>query len=381
MSDLGTRVVWAIASDRKRFASAVQSASFYRSLWVKFKIIDGCNVRCVMCNHWRRDEYRRVFLTRERLLALVDELVVLRTRHVNWSGGEPTIRKDLPDIIESLSNAGIGSSIITNGTLITPEYAERLLKARVQAVMYSLESAVPDIHDQVVGIKGAFQKLVQGARRLTSGSSRKPTLAANTVLTSINTGPELLDLVSLAHELGISHINLSCVYIDHLNFQDQKNLPPSAEQVARFQGEYLPRMQQLGRELGVAIITNGGEEQPSKAATNNDLISLTHVMGHYQHPDRSCYLPFYHCTIDYDGSVVGCCHMRSGAGVMGNIKEATLADILNSPAATELRTRLTTANMPEACGTCAMQIRENQMIDEILRSTSAARMSGSKALA
>jgi radical SAM protein with 4Fe4S-binding SPASM domain len=320
-----------------------------------------------MCNHWRRDEYRRVFLTRERLLSLVDELAALNTRHVNWSGGEPTIRKDLPDIIESLSEVRIGSSIITNGTLITREYAERLLKARVQAVMYSLESAVPDIHDQVVGVKGSFQKLVQGARHLMSGSIHRPMLAANTVLTSVNTGPELLDLVYLAHELGISHINLSCVYTDHLNFREQQTLPPSAEQIAKFQSEYLPRMKLLGRELRVVIITNGSDEESRTIGASNGLISPTHIMGYYQHPDRSCYLPFYHCTIDYDGSVVGCCHMRSGAGVMGNIKDASLADILDSPAARELRSRITTANMPKACGTCAMQIRENQMIDRILK--------------
>lgn len=365
------KIIAAIGWDRVRFASAVRNAELYRLIWVKIKIIDGCNIRCVMCNHWRRDGYRRVFLTYDRLMELADELAAMGTRHVNWSGGEPTIRKDLPEVIGRLTALQIQSSIITNGTLMTQDYASRLLKARTAGIGFSLESSEPKIHDKVVGIEGAFEKLIQGARYLMAGEHYKPFLMANTVLTSINTGPGLVGLVPLAAELGILKINLSCIYSDHLSETEQADLTPSDEQVMQFQSEYLPRMRQLGDELGVEVVTNGAEEPQNHG---NDFVPIEnlshnqHIMGYYQHSDRSCYLPFYHCTIDFNGNVTACCHMRDGSGLLGNINEMPLRDILGERAAKRLRTRLTTADMPEPCGTCAMQITENQAIDEVLGS-------------
>jgi radical SAM protein with 4Fe4S-binding SPASM domain len=90
-------------------------------------------------------------------------------------------------------------------------------------------------------------------------------------------------------------------------------------------------------------------------------------MGYYQHPDRACYLPFYHCTIDHNGNVVACCHMREGDGLVGNLLDGPLTDLLASPAATDMRRKLTSAVKPDPCLDCAMQIIENQAIDRLLK--------------
>jgi hypothetical protein len=58
--------------------------------------------------------------------------------------------------------------------------------------------------------------------------------------------------------------------------------------------------------------------------------------------------------------------MREGPGMIGNIRNTPLHEVLDSEAARSLRRRLTTADMPSACGHCAMQIAENQQIDRIL---------------
>ena len=50
-------VVDEIAADAPGFASAVPDTGVWRLFEVKFKVIDGCNARCVMCNHWWRTEY------------------------------------------------------------------------------------------------------------------------------------------------------------------------------------------------------------------------------------------------------------------------------------------------------------------------------------
>jgi radical SAM protein with 4Fe4S-binding SPASM domain len=352
-----------IARDRDGFSAAVHNARLYRLHSVKFKIIDGCNARCVMCNHWRRQGYRNSELTKERLLHLVDELAALGARCVGFSGGEPTLRKDLPEIIARLRSFGIDSNLTSNGTLLTEAYAEQLLDAGIRQVTVSLESPDPQTHDRMVGVTGAWERAVAGLTRLRSRSASKPRLQVRTVLTQINTQPGMEEMVPLLGRLGVNKVTFAPLYGEHLTPEERERLTPSPEQSERFRDYYLPRMREMGRKLRVKVNTDGdvvpaggGEEREPRE----------HIAGYFQHRCGICYLPFYHCTIDYKGNVLACCHMREGPGLIGNIRDGSLAGILASTAATRLRRRLADGDFPEACAGCAMQVAENRVIDEIL---------------
>ncbi|NJP07448.1 MAG: radical SAM protein, partial [Chloroflexaceae bacterium] len=86
-----------ITADPQPFAQAVQQCRPFRPLSVKIKVIFGCNLRCVMCNHWRFQ--RGGALPMARLHQLVEELAALGCRKVHFSGGEPLLRRELPELI------------------------------------------------------------------------------------------------------------------------------------------------------------------------------------------------------------------------------------------------------------------------------------------
>lgn len=72
-----------------------------------------------------------------------------------------------------------------------------------------------------------------------------------------------------------------------------------------------------------------------------------------------CPEPSYFINITYDGSVMPCCHIRSDIPmhkdyILGNVKNNTLIEILNSPRAVEFRQRLTVerGDYPTPCKTC-----------------------------
>jgi MoaA/NifB/PqqE/SkfB family radical SAM enzyme len=340
----------AISRDKEGFACAVRKRRMYRPLLVTIAIVRTCNNRCVMCNDWRRDTSTcGGQLTRTRLLALLEELAALGTLRVNWSGGEPTICRDLPELVGRLRTLGIKSKLTTNGTLMTEQYAGRLREAGLAKAVFSIESARPAIHDRVVGVHGAWEKLVMGIRWLRPPGQTGLAIQFHSVLTAFNTGPELLELVPLAASLGVSRMTFARLYDDHLGAEERPRISPSAGQVAQFREDLLPRLRVAGRASGVTVVTEGCDELPGGPGT----------------PERaaSCYLPFYQCTIDRNGDVAACCILRDGPGRFGNLKDRPLAGVLDSERAIRLRRNLITGRMPAICSRCSLRVSGDDLIE------------------
>jgi radical SAM protein with 4Fe4S-binding SPASM domain len=88
---------------------------------------------------------------------------------VSFTGGEPTLRKDLVELVKYAVSIGLRVNLITNGIVCgTTDLPQRLKDAGLSSAQVSLESAVPEIHDKIVGHKGAFEHTVGGFKRLKS---------------------------------------------------------------------------------------------------------------------------------------------------------------------------------------------------------------------
>jgi radical SAM protein with 4Fe4S-binding SPASM domain len=78
-----------------------------------------------------------------------------------FSGGEPLVRKDLPELAKFAVSKGMRAVISTNGTLITKEKAKELKEVGLSYVGISLDGG-EDIHDKFRGVPGSFKKALQG---------------------------------------------------------------------------------------------------------------------------------------------------------------------------------------------------------------------------
>jgi radical SAM protein with 4Fe4S-binding SPASM domain len=82
---------------------------------------------------------------------------------VSFTGGEPVLRKDLGELVAYASGTlGMRVNLITNGTLITERAARVLKEAGLASAQVSIESPDAGVHDDIVGVKGAFQASVDG---------------------------------------------------------------------------------------------------------------------------------------------------------------------------------------------------------------------------
>ena len=135
---------------------------------INLLVNDICNSRCEMCNIWqqKRDEE----LSPKQLTGILDDPLYRKVEYVGVSGGEPTLRKDLPElftvICESLSTLkGVG--IITNA-IRDKDVIDRIEASAGQCrrhgkdfnVMVSLDGVGP-VHDQVRGREGNFASAIR----------------------------------------------------------------------------------------------------------------------------------------------------------------------------------------------------------------------------
>jgi MoaA/NifB/PqqE/SkfB family radical SAM enzyme len=149
-----------------------------------------CNSRCKTCNVWllpnddfTADEYDRTFRSLGRA-----------PYWFTFSGGEPTLRKDLPEIIGSAyehCRPGI-INIPTNGIqdAIIPGRIERIVEAcpKAQVIVNLSLDGVGEKHDEVRGVKGNFERSMRTYRALKAlqKSHQNLTLGVHTVLSNFN---------------------------------------------------------------------------------------------------------------------------------------------------------------------------------------------------
>lgn len=123
----------------------------------------SCNLRCVHCYSQSQCMHYEGELTTDEGKRLLDSLAAFGAPVVLFSGGEPLMRHDLYELVQYANAAGLRAVISTNGTLITPEAAERLKNFNLSYVGVSLDGT-EKVNDMFRGMEGAFARAIAGIR-------------------------------------------------------------------------------------------------------------------------------------------------------------------------------------------------------------------------
>jgi len=128
---------------------------------IVWNITQRCNLKCVHCYaHAKNIAFDNELSTTEGK-NLLDDLAEFGVPVILFSGGEPLIRKDLPELAAYAVKKGMRAVISTNGTLITPQKAQTLKKIGLSYVGISLDG-MEEINDRFRGVKGAFRSALEG---------------------------------------------------------------------------------------------------------------------------------------------------------------------------------------------------------------------------
>jgi MoaA/NifB/PqqE/SkfB family radical SAM enzyme len=127
-----------------------------------------CNTRCAMCNIWELKSSHELSL--DQFDRIFSDRVYSRVEYIILAGGEPTLRNDLPEIIElmhrhmpRLKKLLIPSNVI-NRASIEKQYARMARYCAEHKIRLSLGvslDGIGDTHDKIRGVKGAFNKVME----------------------------------------------------------------------------------------------------------------------------------------------------------------------------------------------------------------------------
>src|SRR5512139_823250 len=143
--------------------SARPSAPYRMDLAVTYR----CNNDCAHCYNARERDFPE--LHTENWKHILDQLWALGVPHIVFTGGEATLRNDLPELIAHAEKNGQITGLNTNARrLADGKYVQKLVDAGLDHVQVTLESCDEQIHDEMMRAKGAFKQTIQGLKNALS---------------------------------------------------------------------------------------------------------------------------------------------------------------------------------------------------------------------
>lgn len=164
---------------------------------IAWELTLACNLRCSHCGSSaglpRADE-----LTTKEALKICDQFPVLVVQEVDFTGGEPLLRADWPDIAQHLKDLDISTNMVTNGMALDQTTIGTMKDVGIANVGISLDG-LEQTHDRIRGVNGAFQQVMKGMKMMKDANL--PFVVLTTV-NSLNIG-ELPAIMKMLQSLGV----------------------------------------------------------------------------------------------------------------------------------------------------------------------------------
>lgn len=180
-----------------------------RPLVAELFLTENCNLKCISCGCWTsttRDELRT-----EEWCDVIDQLAALGIRKVNFTGGEPLIRRDAVGLMAHAARAGIRElHLNTNGIRLDAPTLDRVLGAGVRSFNISVDGPDAATHDAVRGVDGAFDTTMAHLRAVVARRDALGLRVRMNFTVMRSNAHHLPAMARLAEQLGVRlYLNLA----------------------------------------------------------------------------------------------------------------------------------------------------------------------------
>lgn len=284
-----------------------------------------CNNECSHCYNARDRRFPE--LTTQQWFRLLDKIWEIGIPHVVFTGGEPTLRDDLPILIAHAQQNGQITGLNTNGRrLRNPDYVRQLAGAGLDHVQITVESHNPVIHDRMVQSHGAWTQTIQG---LENSLNEHLFVMTNTTMLQENS-PSLNETLTFLGKLGVPTVGLNALIYSGHGAEVGTGLAESALQ------PLLEVARQRTEEFGQRLIWYTPTEY-----CNFDPMQLDLGV-------KGCTAALYNMCVEPNGDVLPC---QSYYHSLGNLMQTEWNTIWNHELAVYLRDR---HYVQEKCNGCAL---------------------------
>lgn len=165
---------------------------------ISWNVTKRCNLYCKHCYRDSSDEYFKGELSTFEGKKLITEIAKAGFKILILSGGEPLMRSDIFELISHAEKEKLIPVLGTNGTLIDRQMAKELKRSGLKGAGISIDFLDSKKHDEFRGVKGSFEKTLEGIKNCTEQGIR---VQINTTVTKDNKD-EILDITDFVKDIG-----------------------------------------------------------------------------------------------------------------------------------------------------------------------------------
>jgi radical SAM protein with 4Fe4S-binding SPASM domain len=292
----------------------------------------ACNLRCQHCGS-SAGQKRTNELTTDEALTICNQFPELFVKEVDFTGGEPMMRKDWTTISRHLTGMGITTKVLTNGILLKPDIIPHMKEAGISGVGISIDG-LEKTHDRIRSRPGLFKEIMAGIALL-----QKNDIPASVITTanSLNIR-ELPALMNQLIEHGVPQWQIQPV------FAFGRVLESPALRFSR--DEYL----MLGK-----FIHDFSPQAQSEGLTISPADSFGYFTGldTREPPWGGCPAGWVSCGITSDGRIKPCLSLPD-VYTQGDLRKRTLWDIWFDETAFSFTRGFARDNLGPNCSSCDM---------------------------
>jgi Fe-coproporphyrin III synthase len=306
----------------------------------------SCNCRCLMCDIWKTSPGKALH-ARE----LKPHLESIRRLGVQWivfSGGEPLMNPELPELCAMLRAEKIRLTLLTTGLLLGKKADQ--VAASFDDVIVSLDGP-PPVHDAIRRVAGAFSLLRIGVEALRKRRYDFP-ITARTVVQKANHA-SLRETARAARSLKLNAISFLAADLTSTAFNR-----PLAWPVARQEEVGLSAAELRVLESEIELLIQEASHHWEEGFLSESPEKLRRIARHFgvqlgftKSESPVCNAPWVSAVVETDGTVRPCFFHRP----IGNLGNQSLEEIINSSSAREFRQELDIPNNP-ICNRCVCSL-------------------------
>jgi len=299
---------------------------------VDFEVTQRCSFRCFFCEADIPYIKPASEMETNEILRIIEKISEAEIPNIFFTGGEPLLRNDLPDLIKYCFKLGLDPCVSTNGFFFDGSEIDRIIDAGLKSMQVSIHGP-KDIHDAVVGMKEAYEITMRNVRK-----ALKARVDVEIACVGLKENIEYIPtLVGEIASLGVKFFRL-LRYISGYRKEMLKHIPPKT-----VVEKCIPEIRKAAVKHGIEVAL---ASCPGLKVTPPYAIKGIHPIAFTCPAGKTSF------AIMPNGDVYPCIFFKHRPEMYcGNILQDSVSKIWNAPAMAILRS-LTPANYTGICSYC-----------------------------
>lgn len=255
-------------------------------IWLLLELTYKCPLKCAFCSNPTELDDLSDELSTEQWKKVIHDAKAMGALQIGFSGGEPTLRKDLEELVAEANQLGYYTNLITSGIGLTTKRLQRLKEAGLRHIQLGMQSSEPTTTHWISGVD-CFDKKIKIAKEIKRLGFP---MVLNVPISKINIHlvPEIIDL---AAEIGVEYLELANVQYYNWALINRDQLMPTQEELITAEAQVNAARLRLGDKMTLFFVIPDYFEGRPKACMNG--------WGNI------------HLTVAPDGTVLPCSQARS----------------------------------------------------------------------